>query len=225
METYLAVGEHDWCWHIYTSNLRKIPGDWHYFYGDPKHLKAEIERLQPRYVFFLHWSHYVPTDVTDNYECVCIHPSHLPYGRGGTPVQNLIQYGWTTTKVSAFRMTDEIDAGPIYLQEDLDLSGRAEEIYNRIMWQAAYMIRRIIKERIEPVPQEGIPRGFIRRVPEESELPDCHTINELYDFMRMLDAEDYPHAFLLRRGFRYEFSNINFDVSKITATVKITKEG
>ena len=47
----------------------------------------------------------------------------LPYGRGGTPLQNLILRGHQNTKLSAFKLVDEMDAGPIYLKADLFFRG------------------------------------------------------------------------------------------------------
>ena len=53
----------------------------------------------------------------------------LPFGRGGSPLQNLITRGISKTKISALRCNEEIDAGPIYLKRPLSLHGSAEEIY------------------------------------------------------------------------------------------------
>jgi methionyl-tRNA formyltransferase len=53
----------------------------------------------------------------------------LPYGRGGSPLQNLIDLGHKDTFVSALKMTEELDAGAIYLKKPLSLEGLAEEIY------------------------------------------------------------------------------------------------
>ena len=36
----------------------------------------------------------------------------LPFGRGGTPLQNLIVKGFDKTKISALKVTKGIDAGP-----------------------------------------------------------------------------------------------------------------
>ena len=44
----------------------------------------------PKYIFFPHWSKKVDTKIVNNYECVCFHETDLPYGRGGSPIQNLI---------------------------------------------------------------------------------------------------------------------------------------
>ena len=59
------------------------------------------------------------------------HITDLPYGRGGSPLQNLIERGYSSTKLTALRCTADLDAGPIYSQEVLNLAGTAEEIFLR----------------------------------------------------------------------------------------------
>ena len=54
----------------------------------------------------------------------------LPYGRGGSPLQNLIIRGHKKTKISALRMVNELDAGPIYFKRSLSLNGNAQKIYS-----------------------------------------------------------------------------------------------
>lgn len=41
----------------------------------------------------------------------------LPYGRGGSPLQNLIVRNHYKTKISEIRVKKEIDSGPIYLKK------------------------------------------------------------------------------------------------------------
>ena len=65
----------------------------------------------------------------------------LPYGRGGSPLQNLIIRGGKTTKLFAFRMTEEFDARPNYLKRNLSLEGTAREIFIRANYLSAKMIR------------------------------------------------------------------------------------
>ena len=49
-----------------------------------------IDRINPRYIFFPHWSWKVKEEIYLNYECVAFHTAPLPYGRGGSPILNLI---------------------------------------------------------------------------------------------------------------------------------------
>ena len=47
---------------------------------------------------------------------------------------------------------------------------------------------------------------------------------KLYDFIRMLDADGYPQAFLVWRGYRFEFHDAKLEKETLTTKVKITKE-
>lgn len=68
----------------------------------------------PRYMFCLNWSSYVPPDILAMAEVVNFHCTALPYGRGGAPIENLLLRGYTETVITAHRMVEELDAGPIY---------------------------------------------------------------------------------------------------------------
>lgn len=83
------------------------------------------------------------------------------------------------------------------------------------------MIRRIIEEQSEPVPQTGEPVIFNRRKPHESGIPDLPNLQTLHDFIRMLDAEGYPKAFLEYGGFRYEFARVAMYDGCLVADVQI----
>ncbi len=110
------------------------------------------------------------------------------------------------------------------MKEDLSLEGAAEETYIRASELAAKMIRRIIDERITPSPQVGTPVIFKRRNPEQSEIPKLEGMQALHDFIRMLDAEGYPRAFLRHEGFRYEFSRATVYEGGIVADVTIRRD-
>ncbi|WP_201246135.1 hypothetical protein [Halochromatium salexigens] len=79
--------------------------------GQPFHLitrKEDLtpERLReiaPRAVFFPHWSYLIPATIHEGWECVIFHMTDLPYGRGGSPLQNLIQRGHRETVLTALR--------------------------------------------------------------------------------------------------------------------------
>ena len=49
-----------------------------------------IKKIKPKYIFIPFGSFIVPKDIYSNYECINFHITDLPYGRGGTPLQNLI---------------------------------------------------------------------------------------------------------------------------------------
>lgn len=219
---YLVVGRQPWNRRVFDEALSTLPGEWHFIDAPQQLTLKRIEALVPRYIFFLHWSWKVPDEIIDNYECVCFHMTDVPYGRGGSPLQNLIIRGHRQTKLTALRMSHDFDAGPVYLKEDLCLEGNAEEIYIRATYLSAQMIEHIIREQPEPVPQTGEPTVFKRRKPAESELPELNSLQALHDFIRMLDAEGYPRAFIEHQGFRYEFSRAALYGGRIISDVTIT---
>ena len=94
--------------------------------------RERLQALAPFYVFFPHWSWIIPREIHEAFPCVMFHPGDVPFGRGGSPVQNLIVRGIYQTQLSAFKIIEELDAGPVYLKRPLDLSsGSAEEIFGK----------------------------------------------------------------------------------------------
>jgi len=220
--SYVVAGAKIWSRRVFTEIISGYQGRWH-FVGSPDELTVKaMGSLEPRYIFFLHWSWWVPPEMVKNYDCVCFHMTDVPYGRGGSPLQNLIVRGHRQTKLTALRMVESFDAGPVYLKEDLSLEGNAEEIYIRQSYLAARMIRHIIDNEPEPIPQVGEPVNFDRRKPEESRIPQRDSLQALHDFMRMLDADGYPRAFMEYNGFRYEFNRAALYDGRIMADVIIT---
>ena len=147
----------------------------------------------------------------------------LPYGRGGSPLQNLIINGHKQTKISAIKVTDGIDEGPIYLKKKLDLSGSAREIFSRSSNIIFQMICMIIDKNIIPVPQKGESTIFKRRNPEQSDISKLDDLNIIYDYIRMLDCDGYPNAYIGLNGVRYEFSNVKNYKNSLEANVRIIK--
>jgi methionyl-tRNA formyltransferase len=221
--TFLVTGRKSWNERVFKDQIAHYPGQWH-FIGNPELLTMDyLQEIQPSRIFFLHWSKKVPESIIEKFECINFHMTDLPYGRGGSPLQNLIVRGHRTTTITAHRMVEDFDAGPVYLKRSMSLEGStAEEIYIRSSYISAEMILEIIEQNIEPSMQEGEAVVFKRRRPSQSRLPDDMTIQQLYDFIRMLDADGYPHAFLEYEGFRFEFSRAGYYDNRIEASVTIT---
>lgn len=183
-----------------------------------------IDTISPIKIFIPHWSYIIPPSIFEQYECVVFHMTDLPFGRGGSPLQNLIIRGLTSTKLSALRVEAGLDTGPIYLKTDLSLLGTAEEIFIRANNLIEKMIVDILQNDLHPMPQVGEPVVFKRRKPEQSDMSGLERIEEIYNHIRMLDAEGYPHAYIEKGEFKYEFTRASIKADgSIIADVKITK--
>jgi methionyl-tRNA formyltransferase len=75
-----------------------------------------------------------------------------------------------------------------------------------------------------PIPQPIFESKYKRRKNNEIEFDINKDISYIYDQIRMLDAPDYPSAFLKINGFILEFSRASFNNKTIISDVKITKE-
>jgi len=176
----------------------------------------------PQYIFFPHWSWKIPKDVYENVECIVFHMTDLPYGRGGSPLQNLIVKGLKYTQISAFRVVDEMDAGPIYLKHPLSLEGTSEEILKRASdYIFRNMIPYILSNKPKPVEQYGKPTKFKRRTPSNGNLGGLKKLSKVYDYIRMLDGEGYPPAFVETDGLRLQFTEAKLKAGEVEAKVKI----
>jgi len=224
-QVYVVATVKPWNKMVFNEVISRYPGEW-YLISKQKDLTAsKIRTLNPKYIFFPHWHYIVSKEILDLSHCICFHETDLPYGRGGSPIQNLIARGHKKTVITAFKMIKEPDAGPVYIKRPLSLDGLAEEIYIRAAYIIAEMIKSIITKNLEPVEQLGEPTLFQRRKPSQSEMPvETVDLFKLFDHIRMLDAKGYPKAYFNFGVFRYEISNPVLKTGEIHANIRITKE-
>ena len=220
MDKFLVAAIDGWNRDLYERYSVSLVGEWS-FVSSPNELENYLSENNPKYIFFPHWRWIVPPEVVSKYNCVCFHMTDLPYGRGGSPLQNLIIRGFKETVLTALRMDEGVDTGPVYFKEPLDLEGSAQEIYVRAAELTWSLIRKLVDENPVPEPQVGDPVLFKRRLPVESELPHLDSLEQLYDFIRMLDAPGYPHAFLETNKYRIDFTEASFSKKELSAKVII----
>lgn len=221
MEKYIIASSKPW--HRQRLEALLQPADCWDWVASPDELRDAVERVQPRYVFFLHWHWLVPESIWSRRECVCFHMTDVPYGRGGSPLQNLIVAGKAETMLTALRMVEDVDAGPVYAKRPMSLKGRAEDVYIRAGKLSFEIMQWIVETKPEPVPQSGEIVAFQRRKPEQSELPASGSLMAIYDHIRMLDAPTYPLAFIDHGDFRIEFFSAELQGDVLHAKVAMHK--
>lgn len=221
-EQYIVATLRPWNHQVFQERIRHFPGHWRCIQNPTELTPTLIRTVQPRYVFFPHWSHVVPEEIFTQTTCVCFHETDLPFGRGGSPLQNLIERGHHSTMISALKMVAELDAGPVYLKRPLSLEGLAEDIFLRAAHCVADMMLEIVTTNPQPIPQNGDPTVFRRRKPEQSAIPSSiNDLRSLFDHIRMLDAEGYPKAFFDFGPFRCEITRPAIKTNEILADIRI----
>ena len=180
-----------------------------------------LEKINPRYIFFPHWNWKVDSEIFERFECVVFHTAPLPFGRGGSPIQNLIIRNIDKSPVCALRMTEILDGGPIYTSIEVTLDGTISEIFSRIAVCVEKLIIKICQKNIEPQEQSGDIFSFERLTYADNELISKYTIKQLYDRIRMVDGLDYQRAYINFGQNKIEFTEAHMDQNCLFAKIKV----
>jgi methionyl-tRNA formyltransferase len=183
-----------------------------------------LKKLKPEYIFFPHWNSIVDEEIYSNFKCVVFHTAPLPYGRGGSPIQNLILRGFKKSPLCAIEMTKILDGGPIYCSEEISLEGKISEIFFNLASSVEKLILRIVHENPKPIPQAGEIVEFKRLKADDNELDFSLMPEELFDRVRMVDGLDYPKAFKKIGKYKMKFSNALMKDGKLYANVEFNEE-
>jgi len=226
MDKYIILSEKEWHKNLFINLQNKIEGTWLLIDAIEKFNLKLLKEFNPSKIFIPHWSNIIPNEIYENFECILFHMTDLPFGRGGSPLQNLIDKGYKSTKISAIKVEKGLDTGDIYLKRELSLNGTAREIFENSSLIIGEMINEIISKKIKPVIQVGEVTKFKRRKPEDGNINSLNDLEKIYDYIRMLDCDGYPNAFLETSSFKFEFNNADFKENEkiIKANVRIFKK-
>ena len=181
----------------------------------------KIDIFKPTYIFFIHWNWIVDEKIFSKYDCILFHTSPLPYGRGGSPIQNLIIREFKESPVCALKMNREIDSGPIYSKIEISLEGALHKIFDRLNIAINELIKLITLKKIIPKEQIGDTYLFKRLSEKDNEIPKNIKLKKVYDRIRMLDHNSYPNAFIKYGKMRFEFFNAKLENDLLMVNCKI----
>ena len=183
------------------------------YFVDPQNCEDMYEILTKNQIDILclySWSYIVPKKITDNFICLCLHPSKLPNFRGGTPIQNQVLAGIEKSAVTIFKMNTLIDGGDIYDQKPLSLRGEINDIFYRMTRKGISITKKLIidatKNNLNFTPQRNLSLfpPLPRRKPNQSELkfsdlPQMR-YKDIYNMTRSL-LDPYPNAYIKINNF------------------------
>lgn len=89
-----------------------------------------------------------------------IHPSLLPRWRGAAPVQRTLMSGDTKTGVCIIRVDEKLDAGPIYIQKEINVEPgiTASELSEQLAEIGVNLLKSVLDDQAipKPVPQNRV---------------------------------------------------------------------
>lgn len=156
--------------------------------------------------FYLSYGRIVGESIRSRYDHnLIVHASDLPKGRGWSPASWLILGGAEQIPVTLFEAIDKVDAGPIYLQEWIDLEGT--ELIEDWRAQVARKTRDLANAFVASYPgildkareQIGEPTMYPRRRAQDSLLDSDLSIAAQFNQLRIVDNDSYP-AFFRHNG-------------------------
>jgi len=127
-----------------------------------------------------------------------MHASHLPKGRGWSPLTWQILEGTRCIPVTLFEAAGVVDSGLIYKQIEVELSGvkLSGELRGAVARATQEPCRYFVTEHPSVVntgvPQRGEPTFYGRRRPKDSQSAIGRPLREQCSPVRTVDSEHYP---------------------------------
>ncbi|HVX58841.1 MAG TPA: methionyl-tRNA formyltransferase [Candidatus Saccharimonadales bacterium] len=122
----------------------------------------------------------VPQEVIDHFAkgIINLHPSLLPKYRGPAPIEAAILNGDKETGLSLMALSSEMDAGPVFVQEELELTGAETQpqLYERLADLGASLLAKnlplILTGQLKPKQQDDAAASYTKLVAKQDGLLD-----------------------------------------------------
>jgi methionyl-tRNA formyltransferase len=224
----IFAGYRPWAIKAY-EHIEPISTNYVMLVDNPKQLNELLESGQKfAGVFLAGWSWILSRNAVRNHVVVGVHPSDLPEYAGGTPIQHQILDGLTESKVTLFRLTDNVDEGPYVYKERFDMTGSLERVFTHLSVATARLFIRYESALPDLVFYDQAPsRGpqKVRLKPEDGrvhlKLPEGMMARDLYNFIRCREEVGghnvYPHSYYEDETGRVLFSSAKFQEPEASA--------
>ena len=154
----------------------------------PDEISDQIKSLNAQAGILIAYGRLVPESVINLFPrgIINIHPSLLPKRRGSTPIENTILYGETETGVSLMQLTKDMDAGPIYAQQNIEVpadvskQALADTLLNLGKDMLIENLPAILSGALEPEPQDDLDATYDKQINKDvSELDTSKPATDL----------------------------------------------
>lgn len=120
-----------------------------------------IKKLAPDLLLTMAYGKHLPNKILKipHFDAINVHPSLLPIWRGASPIQSAILNGDKKTGICLIRMANELDAGPIFLSHEIQITSHDTTaiLSKRLAKLSATLIQNnlddILNKKISPIEQ------------------------------------------------------------------------
>ena len=193
------------------------PGQWYVTYAE--HLVRQLKNAKLFFdhkevdstfecMFILSYHRIIPkVELIKHKHNLVIHESALPEGKGWAPMFWQILEGKNEIPFTMFEASENLDAGDIYMQKTLSLTGY--ELNGELREKQARMSQNMCIEFVNNydaykalLKQKGEESIYPKRTAKDSCLDIDSTLREQFNLLRIVNNGDYP-AFFDIDGQRY----------------------
>lgn len=147
-----------------------------------KSIKDQLVEYNPTIGMLVAYGKIIPQEIIDIFPrgIINLHPSLLPKHRGPTPIESVILQGETKTGVSIMQLAKEMDAGPIFAQAEIELSGTEakSELAANLLELGSTMIVEllpdILNDTAAALPQDESAATYDQLISKDAGLIDWH---------------------------------------------------
>jgi methionyl-tRNA formyltransferase len=158
----------------------------------PTHLhdiKDDIKAMNADFGVLVAYGKIIPKEIIDVFPhgIINIHPSLLPQYRGPTPIEQAIIDGAGKTGTSIMRLVTAMDAGPVYAQESITLTGNESklELANKLLGLGSRLLvdnlPSILSGSLSPTPQDNSKATYTHLLDKNSGSVDWQKPAELIE--------------------------------------------
>jgi len=143
----------------------------------------------------------IPKKYLDMLPFYNVHPSLLPKYRGAAPIQRAIENGEKSTGVTIFKLTEQLDAGPIAMQESVRIEEfeTFDEVEAKLVNLGCRMLVEFLKDPFshDLVPQDESQASYAPKIEEKDLLIDfAQPAERVKDKIRAYDSKPGARTFL-----------------------------
>ncbi|MDP2691357.1 MAG: methionyl-tRNA formyltransferase [Candidatus Gracilibacteria bacterium] len=161
----------------------------------------KITTHPPDFLITAAYGEYLPKTVLTlpEKDALNVHPSLLPLYRGATPMQSALLNGDKKTGISIIRMVKEMDAGPIFAQEEFPLPAdmKYPDLEKLCSQRGAELISHVLAHHddITPVDQESSHATMCHKINKEDGLISWSEASAIQIYNKFRAFTPWPGAF------------------------------
>ena len=148
-------------------------------------IKEEIKKISQVAGVLVSYGKIIPQDILDLFTpgIINVHPSLLPKYRGPSPIESAILNGDEETGISIMQLSINMDAGPIYCQQELVLNGTETKphLYEKLSSLGADLLvnnlSAILEGEIQPKAQDEKKATYCQLLTKQDSSLDPQTMS------------------------------------------------